>query len=163
MSGVVLNAAFFALSRGLVDWLPSSGDWLFGLGVGVTVIGVLSSILRGALCVPAGRLASPAVILVCPKTAGIAVIALGASLIFREDGQSDLAGLAWTVALIHLAGHALAKGGLFLCADGVYSASGSYRINAAWVVANCGPRIRHRCIVHRHESRCNAAANRLRH
>jgi NADH:ubiquinone oxidoreductase subunit 5 (subunit L)/multisubunit Na+/H+ antiporter MnhA subunit len=33
------------------------------------------------------------------------------------------------VALLHLAGHALAKGGLFLCADGVYGASGAYRIS----------------------------------
>jgi formate hydrogenlyase subunit 3/multisubunit Na+/H+ antiporter MnhD subunit len=127
MSGVVLNAAFFALSRGLVDWLPSSGDWLFGLGVGVTVIGVLSSILAVLYAFQQDdwrRLLSFS----SAENAGIAVIALGASLIFREDGQSDLAGLAWTVALIHLAGHALAKGGLFLCADGVYSASGSYRI-----------------------------------
>jgi formate hydrogenlyase subunit 3/multisubunit Na+/H+ antiporter MnhD subunit len=128
MSGVVLNAAFFALSRGLIDWLPSSGDWLFGLGVGVTVVGVLSSILAVLYAFQQDdwrRLLSFS----SAENAGIAVIALGASLIFREDGHSDLAGLAWTVALLHLAGHALAKGGLFLCADGVYGASGAYRIS----------------------------------
>src|SRR5580698_1229704 len=32
------------------------------------------------------------------------------------------------VDLLHLAGHALAKGGLFLTADGVYLATGSYLI-----------------------------------
>jgi formate hydrogenlyase subunit 3/multisubunit Na+/H+ antiporter MnhD subunit len=128
MSGVVLNAAFFALARGLIDWLPSGGDWLFRLGVGVTAVGVLSSILAVLYAFQQDdwrRLLSFS----SAENAGIAVIALGASLIFREDGHSDLAGLAWTVALLHLAGHALAKGGLFLCADGVYGASGAYRIS----------------------------------
>ena len=32
------------------------------------------------------------------------------------------------VALLHLAGHALAKGGLFLTADGVYYATKKYAI-----------------------------------
>ena len=110
MSGVVLNAAFFALARGLITWLPSGGDWLFRLGVGVTAVGVLSSILAVLYAFQQDdwrRLLSFS----SAENAGIAVIALGASLIFREDGHSDLAGLAWTVALLHLAGHALAKGG----------------------------------------------------
>jgi NADH:ubiquinone oxidoreductase subunit 5 (subunit L)/multisubunit Na+/H+ antiporter MnhA subunit len=47
---------------------------------------------------------------------------------FRQDGLGDLAGLAWTVALIHLAGHALAKGAMFLTADGVYRQTGSYAL-----------------------------------
>ena len=53
---------------------------------------------------------------------------LGAALMFRGDGQRDLASLAWAVALLHLAGHALAKGGLFLTADGVFRATGGYTI-----------------------------------
>ena len=53
---------------------------------------------------------------------------LGAALMFRQDGLMDLAGLAWIVALLHLAGHALAKGALFLSADGVYRATGDYRL-----------------------------------
>ena len=32
MSGVVLNAAFFALSRGLIDWLPASANGCSGSG-----------------------------------------------------------------------------------------------------------------------------------
>jgi formate hydrogenlyase subunit 3/multisubunit Na+/H+ antiporter MnhD subunit len=128
MSGVVLNAAFFALSRALVDWLPGgSGDWLFGLGVAVTVIGVLSSILAVLYAFQQDdwrRLLSFS----SAENAAIAVTLLGASLIFREDGHPELAGLAWTVAILHLAGHALAKGGLFLCADAVYGATGNYRM-----------------------------------
>jgi hydrogenase-4 component B len=128
MSGVVLNAAYFALSRALVDWMPGgSGDWLFGLGVTVTTVGVLSSILAVLYAFQQDdwrRLLSFS----SAENAAIAVTALGAALMFREDGHADLAGLAWTVAMVHLAGHALAKGGLFLCADGVYTAGGEYRI-----------------------------------
>ncbi len=54
---------------------------------------------------------------------------LGAALIFRGHAMPELASLAWTVALLHLAGHALAKGCLFLAADGVYRATGSYDIS----------------------------------
>ncbi len=53
---------------------------------------------------------------------------LGAALIFRGHGKPELASLAWTVSLLHLAGHTLAKGGLFLTADGVYGATGRYQI-----------------------------------
>ncbi len=62
------------------------------------------------------------------ENASIAVAMLGVALIFRGHGMPELASLAWTVALLHLAGHALAKGGLFLAADGVYRATGSYAI-----------------------------------
>jgi hydrogenase-4 component B len=137
MSGVVLNAAFFALSRGLIDWLPGSGAGLFGLGVTVTIVGVLSSILAVLYAFQQDdwrRLLSFS----SAENASIAVASLGASLVFRSEGQGALAGLAWTVAVLHLSGHALAKGGLFLCADGVYSAGGSYRLAQRGWVRNAG-------------------------
>jgi len=118
MSGVVLNAAFFALSRGLVDWLPSSGDWLFGLGVGVTVIGVLSSILAVLYAFQQDDWRRLAVILVCRKR-GYRVIALGASLIFPRRRTERSCGACLDRGPHSFGGHALAKGGLFLCADGV--------------------------------------------
>jgi formate hydrogenlyase subunit 3/multisubunit Na+/H+ antiporter MnhD subunit len=127
MSGVVLNAAFFALSRSLIDWLPARGTGLAGIGILVTVVGVLSSILAVLYAFQQDdwrRLLSFS----SAENAAIAVTGLGASLIFRGDGQSGLAGLAWTVAVLHLSGHALSKGGMFLTADGVYAAAGSYRL-----------------------------------
>ena len=127
LSGVVLNAAFFALSRGLIGWLPGGGAGLFGLGVLVTAIGVLSSVLAALYAFQQDdwrRLLSFS----SAENAAIAVTALGASLLFGADGQPNLAGLAWTVAILHLSGHALAKGGLFLSSDGVYAASGSYHL-----------------------------------
>lgn len=127
MSGVILNAALFALSRSLTVWLPTGTAGLFGLGVLVTTVGVLSSILAALYAFQQDdwrRLLSFS----SAENAAIAVTGLGASLIFRADGQASLAGLAWTVAILHLSGHALAKGGLFLASDGVYAASGSYRL-----------------------------------
>ncbi|MGH7041036.1 MAG: proton-conducting transporter membrane subunit, partial [Acetobacteraceae bacterium] len=62
------------------------------------------------------------------ENAAVAVTTLGAALMFRDSGLAALGGLAWTVALLHLAGHALAKGTLFLTADGVYAATGRYEI-----------------------------------
>ena len=69
------------------------------------------------------------------ENGSIAVCLLGAALMFRQDGLTDLAGLAWTVALIHLAAHALAKGALFLTADGVYRATGDYRLVQRGILA----------------------------
>ena len=127
LSGVVLNAAFFALSRALVDWL-AVGPGLHALGIIVTTVGVLTSVLAALYAFQQDdwrRLLAFST----AENAAIAVTSLGASLLFRASGENALAGLAWTVAVLHLAGHALAKGGLFLTADGVYVAAGSYRLS----------------------------------
>jgi formate hydrogenlyase subunit 3/multisubunit Na+/H+ antiporter MnhD subunit len=126
MSGVLLNAAFFGLSRTLIDWL-APGTGIFGLGVLVTAVGVVTSILAALYAFQQDdwrRLLAFS----SAENAAIAVTGLGASLLFRADGLNALAGLAWTVAMLHLSGHALAKGGMFLCADGVFAAGGSYRL-----------------------------------
>jgi hydrogenase-4 component B len=126
MSGVVLNAAFFGLSRTLIDWL-APGTAIFGLGIIVTTVGVVTSILAVLYAFQQDdwrRLLAFS----SAENAAIAVTGLGASLLFRADGLNDLAGLAWTVAVLHLSGHALAKGGMFICADGVFAAGGSYRL-----------------------------------
>lgn len=127
MSGVVLNAAYFGLSRSLMNWLPTLHAHSSGFGIFVVTIGVLSAILSVLYafqqedwrCLLAFSSA---------ENASVAVAALGAAMMFRQGGLPDLAGLAWTVALLHLAGHALAKGGLFLTADGVFAATGFYLV-----------------------------------
>ncbi len=126
LSGLVLNAAFFALSRTLVDWLAVGGA-VFTLGILVTAVGALTSILAALYAFQQDdwrRLLAFST----AENAAIAVTTLGASLLFRAGGERALAGLAWTVAVLHLSGHALAKGGLFLGADGVYAAGGTYRL-----------------------------------
>ncbi|HTV44581.1 MAG TPA: proton-conducting transporter membrane subunit [Stellaceae bacterium] len=128
LSGVVLNSAFFALGRGLLDWAPGNAPLAsFGFGEFVVAAGVLSAILA-ALYAFQQQDWRALLSLSSAENAAIAVVALGAALVFRGDHRPLLASLAWTVALLHLAGHALAKGGLMLAADGVFGATGSYAI-----------------------------------
>ncbi|CUI93682.1 Hydrogenase-4 component B [Achromobacter xylosoxidans] len=133
MSGIVLNAAFFALSRALVQWQPEGTSGSFWLGAGIVIVGVLSAILAALYAFQQDdwrRLLAYS----SAENASIAVTVLGACLLFRGDGHADLAALAWTVSLLHMAGHALAKGGLFLCADAVAWRNGRYAIEQnAWL------------------------------
>jgi NADH:ubiquinone oxidoreductase subunit 5 (subunit L)/multisubunit Na+/H+ antiporter MnhA subunit len=133
MSGVVLNAAYFALTRSLMNWLPSLHVDSVGFGTFVITVGVFSAILsilyafqqEDWRCLLSFSSA---------ENASVSVALLGAALLFRQGGLPDLAGLAWTVALLHLAGHALAKGGLFLTADGAFAATGGYLIRHSFLL-----------------------------
>lgn len=126
LSGTILNAAFFSLSRCLIEWLPASPGWSVSLpGIFVVIIAVASAILT-ALYAFQQEGWRELLGLSSAENGSIAVCLLGAALMFRQDGLAELAGLAWTVALLHLAGHALAKGALFLTADSVYRGVGSY-------------------------------------
>ncbi len=135
LSGVVLNAAFFALSRGLVGWLPVNHAAAASVaGIFVVSVAVLSTILT-ALYAFQEEGWREVLSLSSAENGSIAVCLLGAALMFRQDRLMDLASLAWTVALLHLAGHALAKGAMFLSADGVYRAAGTYRLVQRGILA----------------------------
>jgi formate hydrogenlyase subunit 3/multisubunit Na+/H+ antiporter MnhD subunit len=128
LSGVVLNAAFFGLARGLMEWLPAAPDDAFPvLAVTVIVVATISAILTVLYAFQQDdwRLLLS---FSSAENASIAVVALGAAMLFRGYRLQELAGLAWTVALLHLAGHALAKGTLFITADGLRCARGTYNI-----------------------------------
>jgi formate hydrogenlyase subunit 3/multisubunit Na+/H+ antiporter MnhD subunit len=126
LSGVILNAAFFSLSRGLINWLPVDHTLPVSVaGIFVVAIAVASAILT-ALYAFQQEGWRELLSLSSAESGSIAVCLLGAALMFRQDGLMDLAALAWTVALLHLAGHALAKGTMFLTADGVYRKLGDY-------------------------------------
>lgn len=128
LSGIVLNAAFFGLGRGLTEWLPISDASTVSIpGVALVALGVVSAILS-ALYAFQREDWRELLSLSSAENASVAVSLLGVALMFRQDGLLDLAGLAWTIALIHLGGHALAKGTMFLAADGVYRAAGDYML-----------------------------------
>ncbi len=135
LSGVALNAAYFGLSRGLVNWLPVD----FGLpvsiaGIFIVAVAVVSAILT-ALYAFQQHDWRELLSLSSAENGSVAVCLLGAALMFRHDRLLDLAGLAWTVALLHLAAHALAKGAMFLSADGVFRVAGDYRVEQRGIVA----------------------------
>ncbi len=127
LSGVVLNAAYFALGRALVTWLPGAGGDGFALGLSLLALAVLTATLAILYAFQEEdwrRLLS----LSTAENAGIACAALAAALLFRNAGLMALAGLGWLVALLHLAGHSLAKGALLLGADGLHRITGGYRL-----------------------------------
>lgn len=124
LSGIVLNAAFFALERAFTLWLPGGGV----LAIITVAVGVLSAILSVLYAFQEDdwrRLLAFS----SAENAAIAVTLLGASQVFRGEGLLALASLGFVVALLHLAGHALAKGALMLAADGAYRSSGSYDLS----------------------------------
>lgn len=134
-SGIVLNAAFYALARGVLVWLPQSETGMFSVAIITTVAGVLSAILAIFNAFQEEdwrRMLS----LSSAENAGVAVATLGVSLLLAASGRSGPAGLAWVVCLLHLAGHSLAKGTLFLTADGVYSVTDSYFIRQTGFLRN---------------------------
>ena len=137
LSGVILNAAFFALARGMIAWVPTDHALpVSAPGVFIVIIAVLSSILT-ALYAFQQEGWRELLSLSSAENGSIAVCLLGACLMFRQDGLADLAGLAWTVALLHLAGHALAKGALFLTADGVYRGWRDYALTQRGILGDC--------------------------
>ncbi len=134
-SGVVLNAAFYALARGVLAWRPHQGGWAMSLAILMIVVGVLSAILTAFMAFQEEdwrRLLS----LSSAENAGIAVGVLGASLLLAVTGLPGPAALAWVVCLLHLAGHSLAKGTLFLTADGVFTVNESYLIRQTGLLRN---------------------------
>jgi hydrogenase-4 component B len=129
LSGVVMNAAFFGLSRGLLDWVPGQHvDAAAAMGIIVVALGVFSAILTALYAFQQEDWRS-LLGFSSAENASIAVAMLGAAIMYRAGGYSNLSGLAWIVALLHLAGHSLAKGGLFLTADFVYLSTGRYAIS----------------------------------
>ena len=135
LSGIILNAAFFGLSRGMMEWLPAIGGAAISpAGIAIVAVAVISAILT-ALYAFQQESWRELLSLSSAENGSIAVALLGIAVMFRQDGLADLAGLAWTVALLHLAGHAFAKGALFLSADGVYRATGSYQLRQGGILS----------------------------
>ncbi len=134
-SGVVLNAAFYSLARGVLQWLPHTGAWAISVAIIMIFAGVLTAILAIFNAFQEEdwrRMLS----LSSAENAGVAVAILGTSLLFSASGLPGPAALAWIVCLLHMAAHSLAKGTLFLAADGVYSVNDSYLIRQTGLLRN---------------------------
>jgi len=128
MSGLIMNAAFFGLSRGLLMWIPGGHDGMsMLLGSIIIAVGVFSAVLTALYAFQEEDWRS-LLSFSSAENASIAVSMLGACLLFRSEGLANLAGLAWVVSLLQLAAHTLAKGSLFLAGDGVYRTTGTYTI-----------------------------------
>ncbi|TAN20017.1 MAG: hydrogenase [Actinomycetota bacterium] len=127
LSGIVLNVTWFSLGRALLDWMPASKTPIeFGvLVLSAGVISAILSILYGFQQNDWRKLLSFST----AENAGLATAALGAAIMFRSAGLSNLSTLAWIVGLLHLGGHSLAKGALMLTAEHIHDTSGTYEIS----------------------------------
>ena len=133
LSGVILNAAWFGLARGIFRWLPRFPG-LTAFGALLVVIGTLTAVLAILYAFQQEdwrRLLAFS----SAENAAVAVVALGAAVLFRRDHLPLLEGFAFTVGLLHLGGHSLAKGTLMLSADHVRETRGHYHIAQSRVLA----------------------------
>lgn len=138
MSGIVLNAAFFALGRALLNWFQASPEVALELGIILVAAGVISAVANALYAFQQDswrRLLAFS----SAENGSVAVALLGAALIFAQNGSGPLSGLAWIVALLHLAGHSLAKTGLFLSADAVALTAGNDRLTQRGLLAGRAP------------------------
>lgn len=138
MSGIILNAAFFALGRALLNWFQGCNGVMLALGILLVIVGIISAILNALYAFQQEnwrRLLSFS----SAENGSIAVALLGAALVFDQNGTGFLSGLAWIVALLHLAGHSLAKTALFLSADAVAVAAGDDRLVQRGLLAKRAP------------------------
>ena len=138
MSGIILNAAFFALGRALLTWFQRNPGTTLTLGILLVAIGVVSAVLS-ALYAFQQESWRRLLAFSSAENGSVAVGLLGASLIFAQNGSGMLSGLAWVTALIHLAGHTLAKSSLFLAADGVTLAAGNDRLTQRGLLSARSP------------------------
>ncbi len=95
-SGIVLNAAFYSLSRGILQWLPHTGVWVMSVALVMIIAGVLTAILAIFNAFQEEdwrRMLS----LSSAENAAVAVAILGTSLLFVASGLPGPAALAWIV------------------------------------------------------------------
>lgn len=138
MSGIILNAAFFALARALMVWFQPDAHTMLILGITLVTVGVVSAVLN-ALYAFQQENWRRLLAFSSAENGAVAVALLGAALIFEQNGSGALCGLAWITALIHLAGHSLAKSGLFLSADAVALVAGDDRLTPRGLLAGRAP------------------------
>lgn len=129
--------AFTRIPRGLMQWLPGDGGAGFALSLTLLMVSVLTAIFA-ILYAFQEEDWRELLSLSTAENAGIAAAALATALLFRHAGLAELAGLGWLVALLHLAGHSLAKGALFLTADGARAVTGTYRLTPLGLLRRSG-------------------------
>jgi hydrogenase-4 component B len=112
MSGVMVKVALYGLIRVLFWWDGPAPLWV---GLALLALGLLSA-LGGILYALVQRELKRLLAFSTIEHVGIVTLALGASLVLAvgETGPGMWSALAFAAALLHVAGHAVAKALLFL-------------------------------------------------
>lgn len=115
MSGVIIKAGIYGLTRVLFDFLGTPPDWW---GVTLLTIGTLSAVL-GVLYALMEHDLKRLLAYHSIENIGIILMGLGASLMFLHSGHPLLASLALVAGLYHTINHAVFKALLFLGAGAI--------------------------------------------
>ncbi|MGH7919004.1 MAG: proton-conducting transporter membrane subunit, partial [Candidatus Dormibacteraceae bacterium] len=121
MAALGLNAGFYGFLRVATSLLPVHAIWWGSL---VVLLGAVTALL-GILWAATQRNLKALLAYSSIEQSGIVMAAIGTSMVGRAAGVPLLAGLGLTVALLQIAVHALAKAGLFLCADAIQRRTGT--------------------------------------
>jgi len=121
MSGMMIKVALYGLIRVEFQWLGATPRWL---GLALLAIGLVSC-LGGVLWALVQHDLKPLLAYHSIENVGIIALALGASLLFANAGNSTWAAIAFAAALLHVTNHAIFKALLFLGAGAFERAVGS--------------------------------------
>jgi hydrogenase-4 component B len=121
MSGAMIKLALYGLIRVEFEWIGATPRWL---GLALLAVGLLSS-LGGVLWALVQDDLKRLLAYSSIENVGIVALALGASMLFADAGNTTWAAIAFAAALLHVANHAIFKTLLFLGAGALERAVGS--------------------------------------
>jgi hydrogenase-4 component B len=121
MSGIMIKAGIYGITRVLFDFLGSPPMWW---GVLVLVAGITSALL-GVLYALMEHDLKRLLAYHSIENIGIILMGIGAALVFQALGRGALAAMALIAGLFHTLNHALFKSLLFLGAGAVLHSTGT--------------------------------------
>ncbi|MFN8224726.1 MAG: proton-conducting transporter membrane subunit [Gaiellales bacterium] len=126
MSGVMVKVGLYGLVRVLLEWIGPARPWLGALVIAVGAVSAVAGIVYALFQRGFKRLLAFSTI----DNVGIALLGLGACLLFRAHGEQGWAAIALAAALLHALNHAAVKALLFLGAGSLERAAGTVDLDA---------------------------------
>lgn len=121
LSGVMLKTAIYGMARFYLEFLGVGPAWwgatVLGFGILSAFLGVLYALMESDI----KRLLAYSSL----ENMGVALLGVGAGMVYASAGQPVLAGLAWSAALFHVFNHGVFKSLMFMAAGAVVRATGS--------------------------------------
>jgi formate hydrogenlyase subunit 3/multisubunit Na+/H+ antiporter MnhD subunit len=121
MSGVLVKLGIYGLLRTLERLAPLEAPWWGYLLLAVGAVSAVYAILYALAETDLKRMLAYSTV----ENTGLIGMAIGLALVGRATGLAGVAWLGTAAALLHVVGHALAKGLLFLGAGTVLHATGT--------------------------------------
>ncbi len=121
LSGVMLKTAIYGMARFYLEFLGTGPAWWGGMVLGFGILSAFLGVLYALMESDIKRLLAYSSL----ENMGVALLGVGAGMMYASAGKPVLAGLAWAAALFHVFNHAVFKSLLFMAAGAVVRATGS--------------------------------------